>query len=129
MLFLDDERQAPTSDLMDMEVVSVKTVREFIETVTERGCPSIISFDWYLGTGQPTGLDAARWLIEYDKVSDVISPDFMFESQSLNKDKAKEIVKELALYITGKFRVKGLEVPRQLAPHPSRARTASRYVR
>lgn len=107
VLFLDDERDPPKSgDVFGWEVVHAKNIREFVEVVKTRGAPAIVYFDWYLGAGQPDGIEAARWLIFHDADHDVIREDLMFESQSSDREKGRTIVKMLAEYISRKFPAK-----------------------
>jgi hypothetical protein len=104
VLFLDDERKPPKpSDVFGCEVVHAKNVREFAAAIRERGEPFMIFFDWYLGSGEPDGLEAAKWLIEYDREHDILTEGLMFDSQSSDKTKAREIVRLIAVYLEEKF--------------------------
>lgn len=60
-IFLDDER--PWKD--DGYTVVCRTVYDFINLIKERGLPNRVWFDHDMGSGQPTGADAAKWLVEY----------------------------------------------------------------
>jgi hypothetical protein len=103
-LYLDDERPLPDPKSLfgDMEMVAAKSFKDFKETILARGAPFMISFDWYLGVGCADGLDAAKWLIEHDKTNDILGRDFLFDAHSSNVDKAREIMRLLAIYLEGK---------------------------
>lgn len=104
VLFLDDERRPPgPRDVFGKEVVHAKNIREFQAAIRERGEPFMIFFDWYLGGGEPDGLDVARWLVEYDREHDILTEDLMYESQSSDRRKAREIERTIALYIEEKY--------------------------
>ena len=104
VLFLDDERTPPKSkDVWEKEVVHAKNSVEFIAAIKERGEPFMIMFDWYLGGGQPTGLDIVKWLVEYDEEANILTEDLFFDSQSSDKTKAREIVRLLGDYLARKF--------------------------
>lgn len=106
VLFLDDERDPPKpSDVFDKTVVHAKNIREFMHAVETRGEPFMVMFDWYLGGSEPDGLDAVAWLIKYDRAHDILTPDLMFDSQSSDKKKAREIVSKLSGYLAEKFGV------------------------
>lgn len=106
LLFLDDERTPPKRGSFGFgwEVEHARNIREFIEIVQRRGPPAMVCFDWYLGAGEPSGLDAARWLIDYDREHDVIDEDMLFDSQSSDRGKAREIVRLIADHIAIKFK-------------------------
>ena len=56
-IWLDDERKAPDGFIHVKNNYELKTLLdENPETIEE------MSFDWYLGSGQPDGLEVARWL-------------------------------------------------------------------
>lgn len=67
-LFLDDERFPAqvtwvTFPCWDWEVV--RNLDEFVDIVEHFGPPDFVSFDHDLGRKQPTGYDAAKWLVSY----------------------------------------------------------------
>lgn len=104
ILFLDDERTPPKSSAVcGKEVVHAKNVREFADAIRARGEPFMIFFDWYLGSDEPDGLEAAKWLISYDREHDVLTEGLMYDSQSSDKTKAREIVRLIGLYLEEKF--------------------------
>jgi hypothetical protein len=59
--------------------------------------------DWYLGAGEPSGFDAARWLIGYDREHDILKQGFMYDSQSSDREKARDIIRALADHLAEKF--------------------------
>jgi hypothetical protein len=104
VLFLDDERDPPkSSDVWNKVVVHAKNIREFIAAIETRGQPFMVTFDWYLGSGEPSGLDAACWLVEYDRGHDILTEGFLFDSQSSDKKRAREIVRTVADHLARKF--------------------------
>jgi hypothetical protein len=104
VLFLDDERDPPKStDVFGKEVVHARNIREFIAAIEARGEPFMAMFDWYLGAGEPDGLEAARWLVAYDHKHDILKEGFMYDSQSSDREKARDIVRLLADHLADKF--------------------------
>jgi hypothetical protein len=104
VLFLDDERDPPTSsDVFGKQVVHAKNIREFIAVIEARGEPFMVMFDWYLGGGEPDGLEAARWLVAYDQKHNILTDGLMFDSQSSDREKARAIVKLVADHLAAKF--------------------------
>lgn len=60
----------------------VKSYDEFVEYITNNGVPQFISFDYNLKNGRsnvegdlPTGIDCAKWLMEYCKENGVSMPN------------------------------------------------------
>jgi hypothetical protein len=104
VLFLDDERDPPKSaDGWNKEVVHAKNIREFIAAIEARGEPFMIMFDWYLGGGEPNGLEAARWLVAYDERNNILTEGLLFDSQSSDKEKARSIIRLVAGHLADKF--------------------------
>ncbi|WP_327210283.1 cyclic-phosphate processing receiver domain-containing protein [Rhizobium leguminosarum] len=104
VLYLDDERTPPKSSAVyGKEVVHAKNVREFADAIRARGEPFMIFFDWYLGSGEPDGIEAAKWLIAYDREHDILTEGLMYDSQSSDKTKAREIVRLIGHYLEEKF--------------------------
>ena len=77
-LFLDDMRLPHEVTWVPMlydgrMYVVVRNYQQFCDTITERGLPDFVAFDHDLAdnhyngdfTGERTGDDAARWLVEY----------------------------------------------------------------
>ena len=70
ILWLDDARN-PADKLWhsyfpcDGDVVWVKTYNEFVEWVETNGLPIAVCFDHDIGADEPTGYDAAKWLVDY----------------------------------------------------------------
>ena len=59
----------------------VKSYDEFVNFITTNGVPKLISFDYDLKNGRmnvegklPTGMDCAKWLVEYCKENGVSMP-------------------------------------------------------
>lgn len=71
-LYLDDIREPNQSYYKsnddrynNLNWVIVRTYSEFVETITLKGIPNIISFDHDLGEDETTGYDCAKFLVEY----------------------------------------------------------------
>jgi hypothetical protein len=104
VLFLDDERDPPKSkDVRGKDVVHAKNIREFISAIQGRGEPFMVMFDWYLGSGEPSGLEAAQWLVDYDLKHNILGEEFLFHSQSFDREKARDIVRLIASHLAVKF--------------------------
>jgi len=79
LLFLDDirmpvhcisymQRRTPDYKIYNEEWVIVRSYSDFIFWIYENGLPDLISFDHDLGMeneGQPSGMECAKWLVEY----------------------------------------------------------------
>lgn len=64
-IWLDDERDPPK---LNAEAwVWCKNAKQFVDTIKTRGMPDHIEFDWWLGSGWPTGQDMIAWLIDQDQ--------------------------------------------------------------
>ncbi len=96
-LFLDDNRDAP---------VGLMVARSFLEAknlVLSCGCPEYISFDYYLGDGELTGVDFAKWLMQADASDRIQIPeDFEFDVHSSSPDGATEICNTLSDYLSSR---------------------------
>lgn len=90
-LFLDDERYP--GDVFWMELPQpplweiVRTQEAFFETITRLGLPAHISFDHDLGEDADgrviaTGMDCAKWLVEYCLDHAAPVPDFTVHSKN-----------------------------------------------
>lgn len=82
-LFLDDERFPNqvtwvTFPCWDWEVV--RNMDEFIDVVESFGLPDFVSFDHDLGRKQPTGYDAAKWLVDYCEKNNLPLPGWQVHS-------------------------------------------------
>lgn len=62
-LFIDDERFPPTGK--EHEYVIVRTPAEAMKVMSDRGCPSFISFDHDLGE-EMTAMQIVHWMVEID---------------------------------------------------------------
>ena len=62
-LFIDDERFPPEG--REHEFVIVRTPVEAMRVMSDRGCPSFISFDHDLG-GEMTAMQIVHWMVEID---------------------------------------------------------------
>jgi len=88
ILFLDDIRNPGYifnyEFMLNYEIKCAKTYSEAVNMVQEFGCPNIIFIDHDLGEDK-TGMDFAKWLVEYDMDNNIINPDnFNFEVHSAN---------------------------------------------
>jgi hypothetical protein len=101
-LFLDDERVPPYKS--KRKWIVCRTVEEAIKTITQYGLPEFITFDHDLGHGKRTGMDLAKWLVEYDMDHDIIRKDnFDFDVHSMNPIGAGNIKGLLSQYLKRKF--------------------------
>ena len=78
-LFLDDLRvpldcitymhlRTPHYELYKQEWIIVRNYSDFLFWIRENGLPDLISFDHDLGDedeGHPSGMECAKWLVEY----------------------------------------------------------------
>lgn len=62
------------------EVIWVKNYDDFVTWIEMRGLPDEIGFDHDLGDGSKSGMDAAKWLVEYCMDNDVDIPDYFIQS-------------------------------------------------
>ena len=62
-LFIDDERFPPEG--RECEFVIVRSPVEAMRVMSDRGCPSFISFDHDLG-GEMTAMQIVHWMVEID---------------------------------------------------------------
>jgi hypothetical protein len=92
-LFLDDIRDPSWVHWMRLprppgeEWVIVRSHEEFVGAIQERGLPDFISFDHDLDQeGQIeyelTGMDCAKWLVEFCLDADLAVPEFSVHSQN-----------------------------------------------
>lgn len=117
-LFLDDERMpkdvtwlligGPGGRVADWHIV--RSVNEAIEWVKNNGFPDVISFDHdlsfehYAGdfSGENTGYNFAKWLIEYDMDTGTMPSNFIFTVHSMNPIGSENIRNLLSNYIRQK---------------------------
>lgn len=90
ILWLDDLRNPTQAQFRvwitlifgeDVKVTWVKDYDEFVTYLTENSMPDGICFDHDLGT-ELTGLDCAKWLIEYCMNNAVRLPKYFVHSQN-----------------------------------------------
>ena len=58
----------------------VKSVAEFRNYIENNGFPDMMSFDYDLGKGEPKGVEAAKWVIEYCSKKEIKLPKFFVHS-------------------------------------------------
>lgn len=102
-MFLDDERFPPQKNQMG-EWVIVRTLDEVKNCVNKMGFPSFVLFDHDLGDNQPTGMDVAKWLVEWDMDHEDMPADFDFYVHSQNLVG----VRNIQSYLAGYFKIKGI---------------------
>lgn len=86
-LFLDDERYP-----IDNNWVIARNFDDAVWYVTNYGLPYFISFDHDLGSpGNRTGMDFAKWFIDYIIDNDLVVEDFDFFVHSQNPVGAENI--------------------------------------
>lgn len=117
-LFLDDERMPKDVTWIliggvghwDADWKIVRSYDEAIAWVTEHGFPDVISFDHDLGlmhyahdySDGKTGLDFAKWLVEYDMDTHTMPDNFHFTVHSKNPIGSENIRELLNNYIQQK---------------------------
>ena len=103
-LFLDDLRD-PNKFLKDIRTwVTVRSYSAFVKVINEQGLPKLISFDHDLPYQQPdgdyytekTGLDCAKWLVEYCNKNGHNLPKY--QVHSMNVEGTKNIKSLLESY-------------------------------
>lgn len=106
-LFIDDERFPPIGDdsiivrsFLDLAVLISRAV--FIEG--KFLFLSFVSFDHDLGENDGTGMDCAKFLVEFDMKHPILSSDFTFYVHSQNPVGKENIEKYLNGYLDFKFR-------------------------
>jgi hypothetical protein len=94
-LYLDDERTPEPTPYFTWVVV--RSHHAFVEYIEQHGLPRFLSFDHDLGAIRihqgnpplsqdpaylplPTGMDSAKWLVNYCLDHDVLAPDFTVHS-------------------------------------------------
>lgn len=94
MLWLDDVRDPFTGDWVlqydpdyfyekdTHDIVWVKSYDEYVSWIEQNGLPDKLQFDHDLGEGTNTksGMDAAKWLVEYCMDNDVDVPEWDIQS-------------------------------------------------
>jgi len=94
LLFLDDLRtptdcisymhhRTPEYKIYSEEWVIVRNYSDFIFWIRENGLPDLISFDHDLGEedeGHPSGMECAKWLVNYCMDNQVKLPGWMVHS-------------------------------------------------
>lgn len=101
-LFLDDCREPP-KDGKNWTVC--RSYNEFVQTVELRGLPEFVTFDHDLAdehyggdfSKEKTGLDAARWLMEYCTQQNKTFPNWGVHS--MNPVGRKNIIDEIVRFI------------------------------
>lgn len=92
-LFLDDIREPISSDWL-----IARTYDEAVNIIKTLGVPKTISFDHDLGSDK-TGLDLAKFIVEYDMLHDEIDETFIFIVHSANPIGAANIEGYLNSYL------------------------------
>ena len=91
-LFLDDERVPSDVDWVALPTppkpwVIVRSMPDFVQTIQARGLPELISFDHDLGQTPAgkvleTGMDCAKWLVDFCLDNDLTVPPFIAHSKN-----------------------------------------------
>lgn len=98
-MFIDDERDPPNGET---DWVVVRCFDDAIYHIFRNGCPTFISFDHDLGSGQ-TGYDIAKEIVGMDLDGSIaITNDFSFYVHSQNPVGADNIMKYLNSYLMHK---------------------------
>lgn len=67
-------------DMGTHTVVWVTTYHEFVDWINKKGLPTEIGFDHDLGDNSKSGMDAAKWLVDYCMDNDVDIPEYFIQS-------------------------------------------------
>lgn len=70
-LYLDDVRHPPKHEA---DWIWAKSFDQAVAHVKQHGVPDEVSFDYDLGEGYPTGLDFAKWLVDYVEEEGAAAP-------------------------------------------------------
>ena len=100
-IFLDDTRKprdVTWAYLPPEKYLITKSYDAFVKAIDRKGLPKFISFDCELGEDK-SGLDCAKWLMEYCKKHNCDLPSYMIHSQS---PQAIKIVNHLAFFTFSK---------------------------
>lgn len=87
-IFLDDIRtpsMVTWLDLPSLPWIIARSFDDFVHLIQTQGLPSFVSFDHDLdeeGPASKTGLDCAKWLVEYCLDHDLALPPFAVHSQN-----------------------------------------------
>ena len=109
-LFIDDERYPTDVTWGNEEFYSkfpwtiARTLNEVQHLVSLNGFPKFISFDHDLGTGEPTGHDIAKWLVNYDLDNNNMPDNFKYFVHSRNPVGKANIEGLLTSYLKDKCR-------------------------
>jgi hypothetical protein len=79
-----------------------RSFNEFIDTITSLGFPDMVSFDHDLGENVPTGMDAAKHLVELDLNTGDMPDKFFYTVHSANPVGAANIRGLLENYLNSK---------------------------
>lgn len=82
-LYLDDVRMPSYTYSTPEDWHIVRTYEEFCSTIQNQA-PTVISFDHDLGDNVPSGMDCAKWLVEYalDGHIDLTRIEFLVHSDN-----------------------------------------------
>lgn len=99
-LFLDDERYPPsTPPSCGGEWIIARSCAAAMDLVSQRGMPTVVSFDHDLGIGL-SGYDFANWLVWQDIDHHTLPAGFSFLVHSQNPIGAANIHHLLSNYLT-----------------------------
>lgn len=105
LLWLDDMRDPNTGDWLekyspigtyDIDVVWVKSYKEFVVHIAAYGLPDAICFDHDLGEGK-SGYDAAKWVVNFCLDFQVSPP--LYNVQSSNPRGKEDIIAIMNNYL------------------------------
>ena len=96
-LVIDDERFPP--EFNQHSWVIARTLADVQELFAAGHYPQFISFDHDLGEDQPTGMDIARWICEYDMDEGVLPDNFSWYTHSQNPIGKQNIDGYLSQYL------------------------------
>jgi hypothetical protein len=74
------QRRTTHYKLYSEEWIIVRSYSEFVNWIEKNGLPDVISFDHDLGEEPQSGMDAAKWLVDYCLDNELKLPSWLVHS-------------------------------------------------
>jgi hypothetical protein len=101
-LFLDDERIPKDVTWIRIDKNApwqiVRSYQEAVDWVEQNGFPNVISLDHDLGNVY-SGMDFAKWLVNYDLDTNTMPDDFTYTVHSMNPEGKRNIDRYIHDYL------------------------------
>jgi hypothetical protein len=98
-IWLDDLRNPPTYIVEPFTWIVCRSMDEATQVVNQLGWPSFVSFDHDLGDQVPTGMDFARWLVNFDLDTNSMPQGWTYRVHTMNPVGKKNIIGLLENYM------------------------------